>query len=100
MNHLSKATSTLGLLLLVLGCVGCAHFDPTRVQEDFGKSHETMLAGQYFDPQAAKNPSPDAPTGMDGTKGTKILQTYREDVSKRDFENTQQPITVLTTTAE
>lgn len=79
---------------------GCAHFDPDRVATDFGTSHTAMLDGQYFDPQAARNPSPNAPTGMDGAKATNILKTYRDDVSDREFEDTQQAINILTGGAE
>lgn len=97
---MNKSIALLGPLLGIACLAGCAHLDPTRVQADFGGSRQAMLAGQYFDPQAAANPNPAPPLGMDGAKATKILEEYRKDVSDRDFSDTEQPITVLTQTAE
>lgn len=82
------------LLSLLLG--GCAHLDPTRVEADFGSSTRALVAGQYFDPESSTSPSLNPPTGVDGPKAEKILAAYRDDVSDRNFEDTQQAITVLT----
>jgi hypothetical protein len=89
--------ATLALLSAVaLTTTACTHLDPVRIQEDFGQSHAAMLSGQYYDADVARNPSTTPPSGMDGVKADNILRAYREDVSERDFEDTQESITVLT----
>lgn len=89
--------SAAQLMALALLASGCTHLDPVRVKGDFGKSHQALLAGQYFDPEATRNPSAVPPSSMDGVKAENILKAYREDISDRNFEDTKQPLTILTT---
>lgn len=94
--HKLMLVAALGLGLPLFGCT---HLDPTRVAADFGNSKRTMVTQQYFDPQAARNPSTVAPTGLDGAKAAKILEAYRDDNSDREFEDSGANINVLTSPA-
>lgn len=96
MKNITMNVAAIALLSAVAVTTGCTHLDPVRVKDDFGQSHQAMLAGQYYDPDVAKNPSTTPPAGMDGGKADNILRAYREDVSEREFEDTQESITVLT----
>ncbi len=70
------------IMLAALLAAGCASTDPTRVEEDFGKSVRHMVKAQTLNPQAAENPATDLPSGIDGQKGDAILEAFRADVAK------------------
>lgn len=74
---------TLAPLVLGLAAAGCAHQSADRVEADFGSSQRALLNGQFFDPEAARNPSTEAPTGMDGAKAEQVLEAYRQDNADR-----------------
>lgn len=78
-------TRIAGLAPLFLGLTvtACAHQQADRVEADFGASKRAMLNGQFYDPEAAANPSTEAPTGMDGGKAGKVLEAYRGDNADR-----------------
>lgn len=78
-NHLQ----ILAPLFLALTVAGCAHQGADRVEADFGSSKRAMLVGQFHDPEAARNPSTEAPTGLDGAKAEKVLDAYRNDNGDR-----------------
>lgn len=73
----------LAPLFLGLTVAGCAHQSADRVEADFGNSKRALLVGQFYDPEAARNPSTEAPTGLDGVKGEKVLDAYRNDNGDR-----------------
>lgn len=72
-------------LLAGMALIGCAHQSADRVEADFGASKRAMLNGQFYDPEAARNPSTEAPTGLDGVKAEEMIKAYREDNSDRKF---------------
>ncbi len=59
---------------------GCSMHEPTRVDENFGNSVRHMVEVQTYNPQAARAPSTEPPTQMDGQKGAAVLDSYRSAV--------------------
>ncbi len=58
--------------------------DPVYVEEDFGNSVRQMIAAQISDPEAAANPSPDAPYLLDGVSAEESVLGYRKDAKRED----------------
>ncbi len=61
----------------VLAVAGCRS-DPVRVEKDYGNSVRSMVEAQIYDPEAAANPSAALPGGVDGAKGDKAIEVYRD----------------------
>ncbi len=76
-------------LLLLGGCVTST--DPTKVEDDFGKSVRQMISAQTYNPGAARTPAP-ALTGLDGVHSEAVLKTYREHVG--DPQDVQQTVKI------
>ena len=70
-----RASFTLVLLLLLSGCSGMGVLD-----RDFGKSVKMMEQGQIYDMNAARNPSPDGPEGISGSKSLADLNQLERPV--------------------
>jgi type IV pilus biogenesis protein CpaD/CtpE len=87
-NPMLTRIFVLSLLVLTAGCTN----NLTRVEQDFGNSVRHMINAQIYDPKAAENPPTQPPTELDGTKGEKVLSTYREDVYKP--EKAEQPLRI------
>ncbi len=83
-----KRTLWWAIVQVVLSA--CTSTDPVRVEEDFGNSVRNMIQAQTYNPDAARNPPSEPPTVLDGPKGSKVLDTYRGDVS--DPQKTERPI--------
>lgn len=79
----------LSALALFTTLASCS-MDPVYVEEDFGNSVRQMIAAQISDPEAATNPSPDAPDLLDGVSAEESVLGYRND-AKREA-NTQREI--------
>lgn len=71
------ATKKLAFAALVFAATAACSTDPVRVEQDYGKSVRSMIDGQLADPQAARNPSPALPGALDGEKGDKAIEAYR-----------------------
>lgn len=72
---------------LVLACAvaslaGCASSPQQENDPAFGSSVRQMIHAQIHDPQAAENPSDQAPAGIDGIRAEGVMKTYRADVDK------------------
>lgn len=74
------------VVLMAMACVfvlsACASTDtdPTRVEQDFGRSVQQMVDGQIYDPEAARNPRKSPPKGIDGVQAEAAMEAYREHV--------------------
>ena len=62
---------------LILAAATACSTDPVRVEQDYGNSVRHMIDAQMADPQAARNPSADLPGALDGDKGEKAIEAYR-----------------------
>ncbi len=60
----------------VMTATGCRS-DPVWVEKDYGNSVRSMVEAQIYDPQAAANPAA-AAGGLDGAKGDKAIEAYRD----------------------
>jgi hypothetical protein len=74
-----KLSSLTGFVTCAL-LAGCSMHEPTRVDENFGNSVRHMVEVQTYNPQAARAPSTEPPTQMDGQKGAAVLDSYRSAV--------------------
>lgn len=57
--------------------VSACSTDPVRVEQDYGNSVHNMIKAQIADPEAARHPSTGLPGGLDGGKGEKAIEAYR-----------------------
>lgn len=58
---MKKYIGYTALTLLLVAMAGCSWHEPTRVENDFGKSVRLMIAEQLYDPEAAVEPAPEGP---------------------------------------
>jgi type IV pilus biogenesis protein CpaD/CtpE len=86
-----KVMSFTGLLTCVV-VAGCSMHEPTRVDENFGNSVRHMVQMQTYNPEAARRPSTEPPTELDGEKAGAVLDSYRTAVGKPS--EIQKPITI------
>ena len=71
------------LSFIAMLTAGCASFDkPTPVERNIGNSAHNLLNAQIYNPEAAMNPPSEPPTKVDGQYADKVLEIYRESVSK------------------
>ncbi len=61
---------------------GCDTTGMTRTEEDFGNSVRHMVEVQTYNPEAARRPSSEPPTEMDGERAGAVLETYRTEIGK------------------
>jgi type IV pilus biogenesis protein CpaD/CtpE len=61
---------------------GCDTTGMTRTEQDFGNSVRHMVEVQTYNPEAARNPSTEPPTEMDGARAGAVLETYRTEIGK------------------
>lgn len=62
----------------MLFAVSACSSDPVRVEQDYGNSVRNMIKAQIADPEAARRPSTGLPGGLDGGKGEKVIDAYRD----------------------
>jgi hypothetical protein len=63
--------------ILVTGFVGCSH--PGAVERHFGDSYREALARTTDDPEgSAANADRPAPSGLDGTTASQVIDRHRE----------------------
>jgi hypothetical protein len=77
-------TATAALSMLTLG--GCA----SAVDRDYGKAVHQMVAAQVYHPETLRQPSPNAPEGVDPDSAKGAVDAMRKDTAERT--QTQQPI--------
>lgn len=77
--------------LLLTGVAGCSWHEPTRVQDDFGKSVRLMIAEQLYDPEAAIEPELAGPDGLNGNAAQSAINGY---ISASQQARTQRTKTV------
>ena len=88
--------------LLFTAMVGCSWHEPTRVENDFGKSVRLMIAEQLYDPEAAVEPSLAGPEGLDGSAAIFSIDGYVTASQEARIERTKtagSPIPVVGTTS-
>lgn len=73
---MKKRIVCAGIALLLTGVAGCSWHEPTRVEDDFGKSVRLMIAEQLYDPEAAVEPALDGPDGLDGNAAQSSIDGY------------------------
>lgn len=76
-----NVTRFTGLISCAL-LAACSMHEPTRVDENFGNSVRHMVEVQTYNPEAARKPSTEPPTAMDGEKGGAVLDSYRSAVGR------------------
>ena len=76
-----NVTNITGFITCAL-LAGCSMHEPTRVDENFGNSVRHMVQVQTYNPEAARQPSTEPPTQLDGEKGGAVLDSYRSDVGR------------------
>jgi type IV pilus biogenesis protein CpaD/CtpE len=54
----------------------------TRTEQDFGNSVRHMVEVQTYNPEAARRPSTEPPTEMDGERAGTVLESYRTEIGK------------------
>ena len=64
------------LALVPIAIVGCSWSEPTRVENDFGKSVRLMIAEQLYDPGAAMEPAPEGPEELNGSAALSSVNGY------------------------
>jgi hypothetical protein len=80
-NKFTKYFSIFCISFLVIGCT--SHV----VETNWGSSVKSMTAGQIYNPQAAKNPNPNAVVNADGEKSRLLQGVYRNpDIAKKSKE--------------
>lgn len=74
--NISKLLFCSAAVLAIAGCSGGA----VRVEEDFGNSVRGMVEAQVNNPEAVLSPYPSAelPGGIDGARGDKVIEGYRD----------------------
>lgn len=70
-NMFTKYFSIFCISFLVIGCT--SHV----VETNWGSSVKSMTTGQIYNPQAAKNPNPNAVVNADGEKSRLLQGVYR-----------------------
>jgi hypothetical protein len=70
-----KVLVSLALAGMLVGCATVT--EPVVIESDFGNSVEQMAAAQFYDPQAALNPSLEPVKGTDGSLGQNVMSRYR-----------------------
>jgi hypothetical protein len=75
--NISGAVLVASLLL-----TACTRSDPVRVEQDFGNSVRNMIEAQTYNPEASRHPPVNPPEVLDGTKGNRVIETYRGDIAK------------------
>lgn len=73
--------TSVGVALLMVLMAGCAT-KPTISQENFGASVRQMIEAQTNDPQAARNPDPEAISILDGQQAVEVIEVHRKHVAK------------------
>ena len=77
----TKYFSILCISFVILGCT--SHV----VETNWGSSVQSMVTGQIYNPQAAKNPNPNAVINADGEKSRLLQGVYRNpDIAKKSKE--------------
>ena len=85
-----KTVLTIASVGFVAGC----SMDPSRVEEDFGKSVRQMVAAQIADPEAASNPDLDGPDLLDGVAGEYSVDAYRDRAKGESADSNNSGITI------
>jgi type IV pilus biogenesis protein CpaD/CtpE len=62
-------------VILAVALTGCASNDQSATKKEFGSSVRHMISSQMYEPG-------DEVSSLDGDKSRKVIQTYREDISK------------------
>jgi len=83
-------TRTILALAVIGALAGCAS---TATQGDFGKSVDSLIKAQAFNPASLTTPSTAAVTGVDPDYANNVVVEMRQDVSKR--EEIKEPIQML-----
>ena len=72
---------------LLLG--GCAWHEPTRVEEDFGKSVRQMIDAQTVSPVSATRPALRGPERLDGASAVHTVDRYEGSSKKAQRPRSQ-----------
>ena len=88
-SHLSRRLVRSSLDASLLAClalvIGCAKNPPGAVEENWGKSYDSVMQAQI------ENPDPDytndpASTGTDSVTGEILLENYQDDLRRTQTE--------------
>ena len=83
---MGKCLKTLAVLGLLAFIIGCSQTQETRLDKNWGRSHETAKFNQILNPDASKNLKP--AVDMDGQATNNNVEKYQDSFKEKKSQET------------